>query len=109
MSIITEIMERFVVDLSLLLFFVAVSAAYAPLGFNTLALLPLVGPFIRRLLPDQQRHLGEHPGHRGGGPMGHSGRGSYFDATVHLADGRSFRDVTADAVAGLIRRLGDGA
>ncbi len=43
------------------------------------------------------------------GPMGHSGRGSYFDATVHLADGRSFRDVTADAVAGLIRRLGDGA
>jgi hypothetical protein len=43
------------------------------------------------------------------GPMGHSGRRSYFDATVHIADGRSFMDVTADEVAGLIRRLGDSA
>jgi hypothetical protein len=42
------------------------------------------------------------------GPMRHSGRRSYFDATVHVADGRSFMDVTADEVAGLIRRLGDG-
>jgi hypothetical protein len=43
------------------------------------------------------------------GPMRHSGRHSYLDATVQVTDGRSFRDVTADEVAGLIRRLGAGA
>lgn len=39
------------------------------------------------------------------GPMRHSGRHSYLDATAHIADGRSFMDVTADEVAGLIQRL----
>ncbi len=40
------------------------------------------------------------------GPMRHSGRRSYLDATVRVADGRSYRDVTADAIAEQIRRLG---
>jgi hypothetical protein len=33
------------------------------------------------------------------GPMVHTGRNSYLDATQSVADGRSYRDVTADAVA----------
>ncbi|NTU78957.1 MAG: hypothetical protein HGA45_06055 [Chloroflexales bacterium] len=40
------------------------------------------------------------------GPMRHSGRHSYFDATVPAEDGRSFKDVTADEVSGLLIRLG---
>lgn len=41
------------------------------------------------------------------GPMRHSGRRSYLDATVHLPDGRSYQDATADAIAALIQRLGE--
>jgi hypothetical protein len=40
------------------------------------------------------------------GPMVHAGRGSYLDATALLPDGRSYREVTADAIGELIRRLG---
>lgn len=40
------------------------------------------------------------------GPMAHSGRGSYLDATTLLPDGRSYRDATADAIGELIGRLG---
>lgn len=40
------------------------------------------------------------------GPMCHTGRGSYLDATQHIADGRSFQAVTADEIAERIRRLG---
>lgn len=36
------------------------------------------------------------------GPMGHTKRNSYLDGTVYMADGRSYRDVTADAIAGLV-------
>lgn len=36
------------------------------------------------------------------GPMGHTKRHSYLDATDFAADGRSYRDVTADAIAGLL-------
>jgi hypothetical protein len=43
-------LEIFAVDVPPPLFFVAVSAAYAPLLLGALALLPLVGPFIRGLL-----------------------------------------------------------
>ena len=38
------------------------------------------------------------------GPMGHTGRKSYLDATVTVADGRSYQEVTAAAIAGLVRR-----
>ena len=37
------------------------------------------------------------------GPMQHTKRNSYLDGTVYLADGRSYRDVTADAIAAAIR------
>ncbi len=36
------------------------------------------------------------------GPMGHTKRNSYLDGAVHLPDGRSYRDVTADAIAALL-------
>ena len=36
------------------------------------------------------------------GPMGHTKRNSYLDGTVYMADGRSYRDVTADAIAALV-------
>ena len=36
------------------------------------------------------------------GPMQHTKRNSYLDGTVYVADGRSYRDVTADAIAGLV-------
>ena len=36
------------------------------------------------------------------GPMGHTKRNSYLDGTVYLPDGRSYRDVTADAIAELV-------
>ncbi len=36
------------------------------------------------------------------GPMGHTKRNSYLDGTVYGADGRSYRDVTADAIAELV-------
>lgn len=36
------------------------------------------------------------------GPMVHTGRRSYLDATQHLADGRSYRDATADAMSSII-------
>jgi hypothetical protein len=36
------------------------------------------------------------------GPMGHTGRKSYLDATTHDADGRSYQQLTADAVAALL-------
>lgn len=39
------------------------------------------------------------------GPMVHTGRNSYLDAGVTLADGRSYRDTTADAIAAQIARL----
>jgi pimeloyl-ACP methyl ester carboxylesterase len=39
------------------------------------------------------------------GPMTHAGRGSYLDATARLADGRSYRDVTADAIGVVINQL----
>lgn len=39
------------------------------------------------------------------GPMGHAGRGSYMDATLHVADGRSYRDITADTITAQINRL----
>ncbi|MCS6882403.1 MAG: hypothetical protein RMK84_14300 [Oscillochloridaceae bacterium] len=39
------------------------------------------------------------------GPMFHTGRGSYLDATRHVEDGRSYLDVTADTIAERIRRL----
>lgn len=39
------------------------------------------------------------------GPMTHTGRGSYLDATRSVEDGRSFLDVTADAIAEWIRRF----
>jgi hypothetical protein len=42
------------------------------------------------------------------GPMTHSGRNSYLDDTVKVADGRSFLAVTADTIAELIVRLGPG-
>ncbi len=38
------------------------------------------------------------------GPMVHTGRKSYRDASVHIADGRSYRDVTADTISELIAR-----
>jgi hypothetical protein len=39
------------------------------------------------------------------GPMSHAGRGSYLDATCRLADGRSYRDATADAISAQINWL----
>jgi hypothetical protein len=36
------------------------------------------------------------------GRMGHTKRNSYLDGTVYAPDGRSYRDVTADAIAGLL-------
>ncbi len=39
------------------------------------------------------------------GPMGHTKRNSYLDGTVYLPDGRSYRDVTADAIAAVIAEL----
>ena len=39
------------------------------------------------------------------GPMGHTGRKCYLDGTVFVADGRSYRTVTADAIAGLVSTL----
>jgi hypothetical protein len=39
------------------------------------------------------------------GPMGHTGRKSYLDGTVKVADGRSYRDVTADAIGEQVRSL----
>jgi len=39
------------------------------------------------------------------GPMVHTGRGSYLDATRRVEDGRSYLDVTADTIAERIRRL----
>lgn len=36
------------------------------------------------------------------GPMGHTKRNSYLDGTVYAADGRSYRDVTADAIVELL-------
>jgi hypothetical protein len=39
------------------------------------------------------------------GPMGHAGRGSYLDGSLYVADGRSYRDVTADAIGALLDRL----
>ncbi|MFV9507225.1 MAG: hypothetical protein AB4911_21965 [Oscillochloridaceae bacterium umkhey_bin13] len=39
------------------------------------------------------------------GPMVHSGRNGYLDATKQIEDGRSFQAVTADAIAEQIRRL----
>jgi hypothetical protein len=36
------------------------------------------------------------------GPMTHTKRNSYLDGTVYMPDGRSYRDVTADAIAGLV-------
>jgi hypothetical protein len=36
------------------------------------------------------------------GPMQHTKRNSYLDGTVYVADGRSYRDVTADAIAALV-------
>lgn len=36
------------------------------------------------------------------GPMTHVGKGGYFDADTTGADGRSFRDVTADAVRAIL-------
>lgn len=40
------------------------------------------------------------------GPMCHTGRGSYLDATQYIDDGRSFQAATADEVAERILRLG---
>jgi hypothetical protein len=34
--------------------------------------------------------------------MQHTKRNSYLDGTVYVADGRSYRDVTADAIAALV-------
>ncbi len=39
------------------------------------------------------------------GPLTHTKRNSYLDGSVHLPDGRSYRDATADAIAGLIANL----
>jgi len=39
------------------------------------------------------------------GPMCHTGRGSYLDATRYVEDGRSYLDVTADTIAERIGRL----
>jgi hypothetical protein len=36
------------------------------------------------------------------GPMSHTKRNSYLDGTVYVPDGRSYRDVTADAIAACI-------
>lgn len=36
------------------------------------------------------------------GPMRHTKRNSYLDDTVYMPDGRSYRDVTADAIAALL-------
>lgn len=36
------------------------------------------------------------------GPMTHTKRNSYLDGTVYLPDGRSYRDATADAIAGTV-------
>jgi hypothetical protein len=36
------------------------------------------------------------------GPMSHTKRNSYLDGTVYVADGRSYRDVTADAIASAV-------
>ena len=36
------------------------------------------------------------------GPMSHTKRNSYLDGTVYVADGRSYRDVTADTIAALV-------
>lgn len=41
------------------------------------------------------------------GPMVHSGRNSYLDATQHVEDGRSFQAITADTIAETIQRLED--
>lgn len=43
------------------------------------------------------------------GPMTHVGKGGYFDADTTGADGRSFRDVTADAVRAILEADVDGA
>jgi hypothetical protein len=43
------------------------------------------------------------------GPMGHTKRNSYLDGTVYAPDGRSYRDVTADAMAGIIAELAVGS
>jgi hypothetical protein len=43
------------------------------------------------------------------GPMGHTKRNSYLDGTVYMPDGRSYRDVTADAIALAIAELSAGA
>lgn len=40
------------------------------------------------------------------GPMGHTGRKSYLDATATVADGRSYREVTAGAIAALLHSTG---
>lgn len=42
------------------------------------------------------------------GPMGHTKRNSYLDGAVCSADGRSYRDVTADAIAALVAAGGGG-
>jgi hypothetical protein len=39
------------------------------------------------------------------GPMDHAGHGSYLDDGVYLPDGRSFMQISTDAVADQIRRL----
>ncbi|NTU82482.1 MAG: hypothetical protein HGA45_24445 [Chloroflexales bacterium] len=39
------------------------------------------------------------------GPMDHAGLGSYLDDGVYLPDGRSYMQITADAVAAQIRQL----
>jgi hypothetical protein len=41
------------------------------------------------------------------GPMDHTGRGSYLDDGAYLPDGRSFMQISANAVAGQIRWLSD--
>jgi hypothetical protein len=43
------------------------------------------------------------------GPMSHTKRNSYLDGTVYLPDGRSYRDATADAIAGAIVDLVSGS
>lgn len=39
------------------------------------------------------------------GPLRHTKRNSYLDGTVHLPDGRSYRDATADAIAELLSQV----
>jgi hypothetical protein len=43
------------------------------------------------------------------GPMRHTKRSSYLDGTVYLPDGRSYRDVTADAIAAAVVELASGS